>query len=67
MALVGWTEVPPLTSQTKNRLILAFLSFTALAVAAGLTLDDWRFRATVWIVLAGLAVKTWVAAKRRDE
>ncbi len=41
--------------------------FAALAALAGLTLEDWRIRAAVWIFLGGLAAKTWIAAVRRDE
>jgi hypothetical protein len=41
--------------------------FAALAAAAGLTLEDWRVRAVVWILLGGLAAKTWIAAARQDE
>lgn len=57
----------PLTSGTKIRLLLAMLCFAVLATMAGLTLEDWRLRAVVWIVLGGLAAKTWIAAVRRDE
>ena len=46
----------PLTSGTKIRLYMAMLCFAALATMAGLTLEDWRLRAVVWIVLGGLAM-----------
>jgi hypothetical protein len=65
--LVTLTEVQPLTSQTKTRLFMSMASFAALAILAGLTLEAWQFRAAVWVVLAGLATKTWIAAVRRDE
>ncbi|HOL72157.1 MAG TPA: hypothetical protein PLP04_17740 [Bryobacteraceae bacterium] len=57
----------PLTSETKTRLLVALLCYAGLAAMAGLTLDDWRIRAAVWVLLAGLGVKTWIAALRRDE
>jgi len=47
-----------------SRLTLAIIAYVTLAVLAGLTLSDWRFRGAVWALLAGLAVKTWVATKR---
>jgi hypothetical protein len=65
--LVGWTEVQPLTSATKTRLFTAMFCFAALATLAGLTLEDWHFRAAVWVLLGGLAVKTWIAAARQNE
>jgi hypothetical protein len=46
---------------------MSMASFAALAILAGLTLEAWQFRAAVWVVLAGLATKTWIAAVRRDE
>lgn len=57
----------PLTSEIKTRLLVAILCYAGLALMAGLTLDDWRIRAAVWILLAGLGVKTWIAAMRRDQ
>jgi hypothetical protein len=42
------------------------LCFGALAALAGLTLEG-LFRAAVWVLLAGLAAKTWIAALRRDD
>ncbi|MGE5567766.1 MAG: hypothetical protein ACM3S5_01910 [Rhodospirillales bacterium] len=60
-------KVQPLTSQIKTRLLVATLCYAGLAAMAGLTLSDWRIRAAVWILLAGLGVKTWIAAMRRDE
>ncbi len=48
----------------RSRFTLAMIAYAAIALLAGLTLSDWRFRGAVWAVLAGLAVKTWVATKR---
>lgn len=50
----------------KPRLRWALLSYAALALLAGLTLDG-LFRAAVWIFVAGLGVKTWIAAARERE
>ncbi len=48
----------------RNRFITAMGTYAILALLAGFTLDG-VFRAAVWIVLAGLAVKTWIAFKAR--
>jgi len=47
----------------KPRLLAAMLAFGFLALLAALTLDG-LFRIAVWVFLAGLAVKTWIAALR---
>jgi len=49
----------------KPRLLTAMLSYAALAGLAGFTLDG-MFRIAVLIFLAGLAVKTLIAAKIRS-
>jgi hypothetical protein len=36
------------------------LSYAILALIAGIALDG-KFRLVVWIFLAGLAAKTWIA------
>ena len=46
----------------KFRIIMAMASYAVLALLALATLQG-KFRWFVWILLAGLAVKTWVAAK----
>jgi diacylglycerol kinase len=46
----------------KLRLIAALASYAMLALLAALTLQG-KFRIAVWILLAGLACKTWIAAK----
>jgi hypothetical protein len=50
----------------KPRFLTAMLVYAALGLVAAFTLDDPRFRAVVWIYLGALAVKTWIAVKRRD-
>jgi len=40
------------------------LFYVVLAAAAALTLDG-LIRNAVWILLAGLAVKTWIATKQQ--
>lgn len=44
----------------------AMATYVALALLAALTLDG-KFRLVVWIFLGGLALKTWIAAKRERE
>lgn len=39
-------------------------TYAVLSVLAWLTLPDWRIRGAVWVVMGGLAVKTWVNYKR---
>jgi hypothetical protein len=46
----------------KNRYAAAMGAYAALAALAGFTLDG-IFRLAVWIFLAGLAVKTWIARR----
>jgi hypothetical protein len=49
----------------KPRLIAAMSCYALLAVLAAVSLNG-MFRAAVWVFLAGLAVKTWIAATARD-
>ena len=51
----NWKRMP-------SRLLLAMAAYAVLALAAALTLDG-VLRAAVWIAMAGLAVKTWIAYK----
>jgi len=46
----------------RPRLVTALVTFAALALLAAVTLDG-LFRVAVWIFLAGLAVKTWIASR----
>lgn len=45
----------------KNRLLAAMGTYAILAVLAAFTLDGGLLRNAVWILLAGLAVKTYIA------
>jgi hypothetical protein len=46
----------------KTRLLWAMGTYAALALLAGLTLDG-TLRYAVWVLMAGLAVKTYIAYK----
>ncbi len=50
----------------RSRLIAALLAYAVLALLAAFTLTDRRFQILVWIVLGGLALKSWVAARRKE-
>ncbi|WP_180539583.1 hypothetical protein [Nevskia soli] len=41
---------------------VALIAYTALALIAGFALDG-KIRLFVWILLGGLAIKTWAAHK----
>jgi len=45
-----------------QRLLLALSAYAVLALLAAFTLDG-ALRLAVWILMAGLAVKTWIAYK----
>jgi len=47
----------------RKRLAAAMAAYLLLALSAAFTLEG-PFRLAVWIFLGGLAVKTWIAAKR---
>ena len=47
----------------KRKFYVALACYAALALLAGLTLDG-NFRLVVWILLGGLAVKTYIAKLR---
>ena len=49
----------------KTRFITAMVCYAVLALLAAFTLDG-PFRICVWIFLACLAVKTWIAKAQRD-
>jgi hypothetical protein len=49
----------------KARFITALVCYAVLALLSAFTLDG-VFRIGVWIVLGGLAVKTWIAQAQRD-
>jgi hypothetical protein len=52
----------------RPRLIAAMLAYAFLGVLATVTLDNEKFpfRFVVWIILAALAVKTWIAERMRQ-
>ena len=45
-----------------KRLISAMAAYAAIAALAGFTLDG-LLRTAVWILMVGLAAKTWIAYK----
>lgn len=45
-----------------KRLIAAMAAYAVIATLAGFTLDG-VLRVAVWILMAGLAAKTWIAYK----
>lgn len=47
----------------KSRLFWAMFSYAVLAALAGFTLDGGLLRDAVWVLMAGLAAKTWIAYK----
>jgi hypothetical protein len=47
-----------------KRLVLAMSAYAALAILAGLTLDG-KLRLAVWIFMAYLAVRTFIAHRAR--
>jgi hypothetical protein len=53
----------------KTRLLVPMLCYAVLAILVGLTLQDlpkWPLRTAVWVLLGGLAIKTWIAVARRE-
>jgi hypothetical protein len=50
----------------QKRLAAAMAAYLFLALCAAFTLQD-PFRLVVWIFLGGLALKTWIAAKRDSQ
>jgi hypothetical protein len=46
-----------------KRFLTAMGTYAALGVLAAFTLDGGLMRNAVWVLLAGLAVKTWIAHK----
>jgi diacylglycerol kinase len=49
----------------KARFIAAMTCYAVLALLCAVTLEG-AFRIGVWILLGGLAVKTWIAQAQRD-
>ena len=53
-----------------KRLITALACYAVLAGLAAFTLDGGMFRNAIWVLMAGLALKTWAGHKAqaiRDE
>ena len=46
----------------RRRFLAAMSTYGVLALLAAFTLDG-PFRLAIWILMAGLAVKTWIAYK----
>jgi hypothetical protein len=46
----------------KKHFYLALAGYAVIAVTAGITLKG-SFRLAVWVLLTGLAVKTWLATR----
>ncbi|HET8550398.1 MAG TPA: hypothetical protein VFL57_20450 [Bryobacteraceae bacterium] len=46
---------------TQRKLTLALAAYAVIAFVAGTTLDG-KLRIAIWILLAALAVKTWIAS-----
>jgi hypothetical protein len=44
-----------------KRFMAAMITYALLALLAGLTLDGGMIRNAVWILMAGLAAKTYIA------
>ena len=47
----------------RQRFWSAMAAYAVLATLAAFTLDSGLMRDAVWILLAGLALKTWIAQK----
>jgi hypothetical protein len=48
----------------KRRFYIALSAYAAIALLAGVTLDG-NFRLVVWILLGGLALKTYIATLKQ--
>ncbi|MGA2272526.1 MAG: hypothetical protein ABSH00_03160 [Bryobacteraceae bacterium] len=47
----------------KNRFSAAMGTYAVLAILAGFTLDGGLLRDAIWILMAGLAIKTYIARR----
>ena len=56
----GDSDTPVEQPRSKRRFFIGMLIYLVLAVLAGLTLDG-NIRIATWILLGGLALKTWLA------
>jgi hypothetical protein len=48
-----------------RKLTTAFAAYAAFAVLAWVTLER-ELRWFIWVLMAALAVKTWIAAQKKD-
>jgi hypothetical protein len=46
-----------------KKFVAAMCAYVALALLAAFTLDGGVMRDAVWVLMAGLAMKTWVAKR----
>ncbi|MBS1872274.1 MAG: hypothetical protein JSU00_03600 [Acidobacteria bacterium] len=49
-----------------NRFYLAMAAYVVLALLAAFTLEG-PLQLAVWVLLGGLAIKTWLATLRQDQ
>lgn len=61
----AWRAAVPEWDFMQSRFLRAMGAYAVLALLAAFTLDG-DFRIAVWILLAGLAVKTYIAHKTSD-
>jgi hypothetical protein len=47
----------------EKKFIAAMAAYATIALLAGFTLDGGKLRNAVWVLMAGLAVKTWVSKR----
>jgi hypothetical protein len=48
-----------------KKFIAAMAAYTAIALLAAFTLDGGKLRNAVWVLMAGLALKTYVSKRAR--
>jgi uncharacterized membrane protein len=49
-----------------KKFLAALLAYAAIAALAAFTLDGGKMRNAVWVLMAGLALKTYVAKRARE-
>ena len=54
-------DPPPPPDSTSKKLTLALAAYAVIAALAAVTLEG-NLRLAVWILMGGLAVKTWIAS-----
>jgi hypothetical protein len=47
----------------EKKFIAAMAAYAVIALLAAFTLDGGKLRNAVWVLMAGLAVKTWVSKR----